>query len=132
MKILIAEDDFITRRLLKIILSQYGECDIAVDGKEAVFAFELALSEHEPYDLICLDIVMPELDGQQALKQIREIENKAGIGGLDGVKILIITAMKDKKNIVEAFHTGCEAYIVKPFDKKSIATELEKIGLIKK
>ncbi len=132
MKILITEDDFITRRLLKIILSQYGECDIAINGVEAVFAFNLALKENNPYDLICLDLMMPELDGQQALKQIREIEANAGIGGLDGVKILIITAMDDKKNIVDAFHAGCEAYIVKPFDKQKIATELEKMGLINK
>ena len=131
MKILITEDDFITRRLLKIILSQYGECDIATNGKEAVFAFDLALKEDDPYDLICLDIVMPELNGQEALKQIRDIETKAGIGGLDGVKVLIITAMKDKENIVNAFHAGCEAYLVKPFDKNSIETELKKIGFIK-
>lgn len=130
MKILITEDDFITRRLLKIILSQYGECDIALNGIEAVYAFNLALKENNPYDLICLDIMMPELDGLQALKQIRGIEAKAGIGGLDGVKVLMITAMKDKKNIVDAFHTGCEAYIVKPFDKERIATELNKMGLI--
>ena len=131
MKILIAEDDFITRRLLKLILSQYGECDIAINGNEAVFAFDLSLKENNPYNLVCLDIFMPGLDGQQALKKIREIEFKAGIGGLDRVKVLIITALKDKENIMQAFNTGCEAYIVKPFDKESIASELKRINLIK-
>jgi two-component system chemotaxis response regulator CheY len=131
MKILIAEDDFITRRFLKIILSQYGECDIAINGNEAVFAFDLSLKENNLYDLVCLDIFMPGLDGQQALKQIREIESKAGIEGLDRVKVLIITALKDKENIIKAFNTGCEAYIVKPFDNESITKELKKIKLIK-
>ena len=63
LKILIAEDDLISRKFLSKFLSQYGECDIVVDGLEAIDAYMLAMREKKPYDLICLDIMMPKLDG---------------------------------------------------------------------
>ena len=79
MKYLIVEDDFAARRLLQRYLSNYGDCDIAVDGNEAVEAFRQAVDEKEPYDLICLDIMMPNMDGHEALKVIRQIESEHGI-----------------------------------------------------
>lgn len=67
MKILLAEDDFVTRKFMVGFLSKYGECDVTVDGMEAVDAFMMALEDGEPYDLVCLDIMMPVMDGYQAL-----------------------------------------------------------------
>ena len=69
MRVLIIDDDFISRRLVQRILSAYGDCEIAVDGVEAIRAFELAWDEGKPYDLICMDIVMPHIDGQEARKE---------------------------------------------------------------
>ena len=74
MRILIAEDDFASRKVILKFLSVYGECDVTVDGMEAVDAFMMALEEDKPYDLICLDVMMPVMDGYQALKSIRKIE----------------------------------------------------------
>lgn len=76
MRILIAEDDLASRKVLYKFLSNYGECDITIDGMEALEAFMLAWDEGKPYDLICLDIMMPELDGVKTLKTIRDIENQ--------------------------------------------------------
>ena len=76
MKILLAEDDFVTRKFMASFLSKYGECDVTVDGMEAVDAFMLALEEGEPYDLVCLDIMMPVMDGYQALMGIRKLEKE--------------------------------------------------------
>ena len=72
MRILIVEDEITCRMLLKEILSLYGDCDIAVDGEQAIYAFRLAWEENKPYDLICMDIMMPNIDGQKALEKIRE------------------------------------------------------------
>ena len=130
MKYLIVEDDFAGRRLLKRYLSDSGECDIAVDGAEAIEAFRQALAENEPYDLICLDIMMPNMDGHDALKAIRRIEHEHGIHGLDGVKVIMTTALDDSKNVMGSFREGCEAYIVKPIEKKKLLEEMEKLGLI--
>ena len=130
MNTLIVDDDFLCRKLLKKILSPYGECDIAMDGEEAISAFEMALDEGKPYDLICLDIMMPNLDGQQALKRIRQIEDNKKIQGLDGVKIIMVTALKDGKNILTAFKEGCETYLIKPITREKILVELEKLSLL--
>ena len=81
MKILIAEDDLSSRKFLSKFLSQYGECDVTIDGIEAVEAFMIAHDIDEPYDLICLDIMMPKVDGIKALRAIRDIERQKGLEG---------------------------------------------------
>ena len=79
MKTLVTDDDFICRVLLQKLLSSYGEVHIAINGAEAVKAVRIAIDNGEPYNLICLDIMMPEMDGQEALKQIRKVEEENGI-----------------------------------------------------
>ena len=79
MRILLAEDDFATRKFMAGFLSKYGECDVTVDGMEAVDAFIMALEDGEPYDLVCLDIMMPVMDGYQALVGIRNLEKQRNI-----------------------------------------------------
>lgn len=130
MKYLIVEDDFAARRLLKRYLSDYGDCDIAVDGHEAVEAFRQAMDEKEPYDLICLDIMMPNMDGREALRAIRQIEHEHGTDGLDGVKVIMTTALGDSKNVIGSFREGCEAYMVKPVEKDKLLEEMGSLGLI--
>ena len=79
MRILIAEDDFASRKVILKFLSVYGDCDVTVDGMEAIDAFMMALEEGDPYDLICLDVMMPIMDGYQALKNIRDIEKEHNV-----------------------------------------------------
>jgi CheY-like chemotaxis protein/HPt (histidine-containing phosphotransfer) domain-containing protein len=126
---LIVEDELVCQTLLMKYLSDFYDCDIAVNGNEAISAFESALSENRPYDLICLDIMMPEMNGHQALEAIRRIETSFGIGGLDHVKVIMTTALGDSKNVMTAFKEGCESYIVKPINKQKLFEEIEKLGL---
>jgi two-component system chemotaxis response regulator CheY len=86
MRILIVDDDFSSRLILQEMLSPYGECDVAVNGTQAVEAFMLAWHEDRRYDLICLDIMMPDVDGQVVLKGIRSMEESEGVLLGDGVK----------------------------------------------
>jgi two-component system chemotaxis response regulator CheY len=130
MKTLIVEDDFVSRRLLQVILSEYGQCDIAVNGREALIAFELAWQEESPYQLICLDIMMPEMDGQEVLKEIRSIERDLGVAWEDGVKIIMTTALSDQDNIKRAFHEQCEAYLIKPIERRKLLEQLRELRLI--
>ena len=103
MKILLAEDDFATRKYMANFLSKYGSCDVTVDGMEAVDAFMLALEEEEPYDLVCLDIMMPVMDGYQALVGIRNIEKQYNIPEEKAVKVIMTTALNDEKNVKKAY-----------------------------
>lgn len=130
MRILLAEDDFASRKFMDKYLSRYGDCDITVDGKEAVDAFIMALDEGEPYDLICLDVMMPVMDGYQALDEIRRIEKEQGIGTGRAVKIIMVTALNEEKNVKRAFDMNCTAYSGKPIDTKKFDILLKKIGLI--
>jgi two-component system chemotaxis response regulator CheY len=130
MKILVVEDDFTSRILLQRYLSSYGDCHIAINGKEAVDAFKESLKEKQPYDLICMDIIMPEMSGQEALKKIRDMEKSSGILSSDGVKIIMVTAVEDVKNIFTAFNELCDTYLVKPIDKKRLEDQLRNMKLI--
>ncbi len=130
MKSLIVDDDFFSRRILQTIFSGYGECHVAVDGKEALFAFEQATAEEAPYDVICLDIMMPEMDGQEVLKKIREFEERKGIFGSDSVKIIMTTALDDSENIKKAFREQCESYLIKPISKSKLISILKDFKLI--
>jgi two-component system chemotaxis response regulator CheY len=131
MKILIAEDDFASRKFMLRFLSKYGECDVTVDGAEAIEAFTMALETGEGYDLICLDIMMPVVDGYQALQQIRELEKDKGIPEDKGVKIIMTTALSEGKNVTKAFGLGCTAYAGKPIDPDKFEHELRKLDLIR-
>lgn len=124
-RFLVIDDDAACRRLLSTILSSHGRCDTAFDGREGVGAFRMALDAAEPYDLICLDIMMPELDGHATLAAIRKIEHDQGILGSDGVKVIMTTALRDPKHCIQSFREGCESYLTKPI------REAELLGQIK-
>ncbi len=130
MKCLIVEDDFTSRKLLQTYLTECADCFVACDGREAVEAFTDALNADEPYDLICLDVVMPGMGGREALTEIRRIESERGIGGLDGVKVIMTTALDDSGSILGSFREGCEAYVVKPICKDTLLAEIGKLGLM--
>lgn len=128
MKILIVDDDFLARKLLNVYLTAIGEVDIAINGTEAVSAVKMALDDHKPYDLICLDIMMPEVDGIQALKQIRKLEIQEGLNQDNKSKIIMTTALSDKENVVAAARANCDAYIIKPVTKSHLFDEIRKLG----
>ena len=130
MKILIAEDDFASRKFMLRFLSKYGECDVTVDGMEAVDAFLMALDSEEGYDLVCLDIMMPELDGYQVLKTIRDIEKERNIPEEKASKIIMTTALNEGRNVTKAFELGCVAYAGKPIDQEKFENVLRKLELI--
>lgn len=130
MKILLAEDDYVTRKFMTNFLSKYGECDVTVDGMEAVDAFMMAMEDGEPYDLVCLDIMMPVMDGYQALMGIRNLEKDHNIPEDKMVKVIMTTALNDERNVKMAFDLGCSVYSGKPIDQDRFEQALKKLGLI--
>ncbi len=129
MRVLVVEDDFISRRLLCRYLEPHGECDVAVNGNEALSAFKQALSSGQHYDLICLDIMMPGMDGQETLKRMRVLEREAGIDAEHGVKVIMTSALEDHENVAAAYENSCAGYVVKPIEKRKFLETLQGIGI---
>ncbi len=130
MKILIVEDDLTCRMALQAMLNPYGDVHIVTNGHEALGVLADAMFAESPYDLICLDIMMPELDGQEVLKFFRSAEEQKGILLGRGTIIFMTTALKDRENVLGAFNKHCDAYLVKPIDKDDLLKNLRKFGLV--
>jgi len=129
MRVLVVEDDFISRRLLCRYLQSHAECDVAVNGNEAVGAFKQMLLSGDRYDLVCLDIMMPGMDGQETLKRLRALEAEQGIGDGERARVIMTTALEDHDNVMAAFTNACDGYVVKPIEKRKFLETLQEIGL---
>ncbi|MBF0626901.1 MAG: response regulator [Magnetococcales bacterium] len=131
MKILICDDEAHNRLLMEKILSPYGRCDLMMNGKEALESFEMALMDGDPYDLVCLDIMMPEMDGQEALRKIRELERAQNIDESEEAAIFMVTALNTEEHVVQAFFRGgCTDYLAKPVTRDRVLEKMRQYNLI--
>ncbi len=131
MRVLIVDDDYYSRSMLHEMLHPYAYCDMAVNGEEAVFAFKRAKQEGRGYDLVCMDLVMPDVDGQQALKEIRALERELGVDPGDETKVIVITMLDDDQETHDAFFLGGAAmYLVKPVEEEKLLEGLASLGLV--
>jgi len=132
MRALIVEDDPVSRKLLEFILMPYAQCEAVADGASAVKAFQNALKNRKPFHLICMDILLPGMDGHQALEQIRQIEVKRGLPAEKCAKAFMVSAHNEMKNVTRSFFQGqALTFISKPYTEEEIVEELKKFGLIK-
>lgn len=129
-RILIVEDDMVSRKFLSKYLSRYGDCDLVVDGLEAIDAYLLATKDGLPYDLICLDVMMPKIDGIRVLKTIRDLERQNGVAEAEMCKIIMTTVLGETQIVQSAFGYGCNAYASKPIDMIKLTAVLKKIGFL--
>lgn len=129
MRILIVDDELPCRRLMTLLLGPLGACDACSDGAEAVSAVEKAFAEGRPYGLICLDVQMGRMDGQEALRGIRAVElaheRVYGAGAL----VVMTTSFGDTRNVSRAFGGMCDGYIVKPVTSAKLSETLAELGV---
>lgn len=129
-KILIVDDSAAIRERLLEILSPFASCEIATNGREAVDLIKTTQGTGEDFDMILMDIIMPEKDGLTAVKEIREFEALMGWRGEDRLTIIIATTIKDPSRIVIAqYECGADAYIAKPFTRDTVLQTLNSNGL---
>lgn len=130
MKMLVMEDEFVSRNVLTEILAPYGQVDAAENGREALTKFQSALQSGEKYDIVFLDIMVPEMNGQDVLRNMREIEQQNGVFALAGAKVVMTTALGDFNNVKTAFKNQCEAYLIKPLDRDKVINTLQGLGIV--
>ena len=128
MRILIVDDDLVSRKKMEVILKYFGSIDSADGGTAAVKAFRKAWEEWKPFDLITLDISMPDMSGSQALKMIRVIEREKGVEREKQVKVMMVTGMADRETVIDCKMDGCDDYVVKPFNKETVTAKLSGMG----
>ena len=121
MRILIAEDDYASRKFLTNLLSEYGECDQVVDGMEATEAFYIALESKNPYTLVCLDIMMPKMDGFELCRKLKTDERTSHI------PVVLLTARAESKDKIEGLETGADDYVVKPFSPRELTARIKAV-----
>jgi len=109
-------------------MASLGEIDIAAKGQETLTAVKMAVENNQPYDLICLDILMPGVDGIMALKKIRQLEAQKGLNPEKRSKIIMTSAVSAKKYVVAAVQANCNGFLVKPIEKDRLFDELRKHG----
>ena len=126
MRILIAEDDSLSRTYLEDFLRGYGQCDTAADGMETLDLYLESLKN----GMMCLDIMMPKVDGLMVLRLIREIENRRHLSAEQQAKIIMMTAIADMEHVDRAFELGCDAYASKPIEIDKVQEVMEDLGLI--
>ena len=130
MKFLIVDDEFVSRKKSQKILSLYGECDVAINGLEALNAFVRAHNENDPYNLIFLDIDMPDLNGLQVMTKIRQWEKTKGVAPSDTTRIIMLSADGSNETIKTALKEGCEAYLIKPINRDKLAQAFKQVHYI--
>lgn len=112
-KILIVEDHISISDLIKINLSRMSyDCTVAFDGKQAA-----DLLEANQYDLILLDIMLPEIDGYELMEYIEPMD----------IPVILITAKGSLKDKVKGLHMGADDYIVKPFEIEELIARVEAV-----
>jgi two-component system chemotaxis response regulator CheY len=131
MRILVVDDDRPNRKLLRDIVSKLGECETAEGGQEAISAFQKAWEDWRPFNLIFLDILMPEIDGRQVLLKIREIEKEKKISEQHQIRIIMVTGVSEEEMVMDCLRNGCDEFIVKPLDIKLVFEKIKKLGLMK-
>ncbi|NEW05556.1 response regulator [Paenibacillus sp. SYP-B3998] len=114
-RILIVDDAAFMRMMIRDILSKngYDVCGEANDGAQAIEKFK----ELKP-DLITMDITMPEMDGIQALKEIKKFDPNA--------KVIMCSAMGQQAMVIDAIQAGAKDFIVKPFQADRVIEAIKK------
>ena len=132
MRVLIVDDDYYSRSFLEYILHPYAYCDVAENGEEAVMSFKSAAEAGKPYDLICMDLLMPVIDGPRALEEIREIERENKIGKDKQVKIIITSVLEDGEDTHNAMYLGgATSFLQKPIEEAALLAQLKQLGLMR-
>jgi len=132
MKVLIVDDDFVSRSLIQTVLSHSGfvDVDLVVSGYEAIQSYMIAYQKGQPYGLIFLDLVMPKSSGVEALHAIRKFESEKRMNRDEAARIIVVSGLNDSKSIMGSFKAQCDHYVVKPINQENILEAMEKVGVI--
>ena len=126
MKILIVDDNKQIQHLLALMLESYGDLSFAENGKIGLQQYQKSVEDKDAFDLILLDIMMPEMDGFEMLRKLRSWEIQQSISD-EKVKIAMLSSIGSPNNMLSCFEEGCDYYLVKPIIKTELLEVIEKV-----
>lgn len=129
MRILVVDDDLVSRKKMEKILEEFGDCFLVESGSDAIKIFREAWGMGVPFDLVSLDIGLPDMSGIEVLKNIRRIEKEKAIAKDKLSRIMMVTSHADQNMVLGSVEAGCNNYIVKPFSREKVVEKLEHLGL---
>ncbi len=130
MKYLIVDDELVSRSKMEMILDNFGDCVLAESGQQAIDEFKKANEEGAPFDLVMMDVAMPEMDGIECLKKIRELEVADKKSKAGPVKIIMVTIKNDAEMMQALLTSGCNDFILKPFNFERVLFKLKNHALV--
>lgn len=131
MKSLVIDDDYSCRRIFKVYLDNLGDCDTVSLGFEGMNKFKEAFGTSDPYNLIIIDIILPDINGNEVLRMIRTEEDLALTPDHFRVKIVLATSLDDEvnRNFEKDLKKGLETYYVKSFANEGLPGKLQELNL---
>lgn len=130
MRVLVVEDDHVSEAIITAFLPESAEVEVVDNGTDAIEIHARALDDQHGFDLICLDVMLPGVDGAAVLRNIRDKEAAVGLPEDARAKVIMTTSVAERATVLEILQTGCDGYLVKPYDKTRLLEELERLALI--
>lgn len=130
MKILIIDDNVVSRKILFHLLNRYSPVDEAASGLDAIENARKAIEGGNNYDLVFLDIIMPNMDGKEVLTAVRGLEKEAGLTDGQQAKIVMTTSLVQLEEVYESIRRQADGYLTKPITREKIEAELKRLNKI--
>ncbi|HBC56733.1 MAG TPA: hypothetical protein DCZ03_06160 [Gammaproteobacteria bacterium] len=129
-KILLVVEDLGIAHYLESVMRQFGHVEIYTDSPDALEAFEQALADAEPYDLVAVDLFMPKLDGAACVQKMRKIEHRRKVPEIYAARILMISIVHDGLDGLEAEVDGCNGYLFRPFAPADLVSQIRNVVVL--
>ena len=123
MKILIIDDQTANIEYLKVLIKDYGTCDQTTDGLEGIEILKRATQSDQNYDLLLLDLTMPEVHGYTVLAEVRKMQ--AHLPTQDQTKVVIVSASGDFENIKKSLREGSDFFVASPVNRKDLTDVMD-------
>jgi len=129
-KILIVDDEEISRNVAENCFEKYGDCHFAETSEEALLAFQEAIENESHFDLVILDYALDAKTGLDVLMEFRLMEKTKEVFQEDLACIIMLTGNRELKVVKACIAAGCNEYIVKPLLPEKVDEKLSKLGII--
>lgn len=123
MRCLVIDDEPIARLQLRLLLEARGPVDEAPDAIAGLQRIRDAIAENDPFDLVCIDLSMPGPSGIDAIKMVKEVDQKLRPG--KHTNVVVVTASDDQKDIRAALHQHVDGYLLKPVTPGQIVETID-------